>query len=304
MNKNKINTYSTKDFRDTFMENKQELLSILKKDFGKFFIVKVEEMFELIKLPIPPLRAINHSFIYLTSGEAIMKIGDKNYTIYKDQMLIVPAGQVFSFQNPDINTGYLCNFHNDILIGKYSNENIINEFDFLKIWGNPFIRLDKQSSEFILSIFKRLLIEYNENGIKKLDIIQPYLITLLSEINRNYKPLFEDNETKNLEITKKFMEVLFSNFKKIHLVKNYASLLFISPNHLNKCVKKTTGKSPTKWIDEILILEAKVLLYQSNYSISEVAFELGFYDQSYFSRFFKKYEGLTPLEFHKQIEIS
>jgi AraC family transcriptional regulator, transcriptional activator of pobA len=69
-------------------------------------------------------------------------------------------------------------------------------------------------------------------------------------------------------------------------------------------VKTITGKSPTKWIDDTLVLEAKVLLYQTKLTINEVAAEIGIYDQSYFSRLFKKYEGVTPFEFRKKIETS
>ena len=69
-------------------------------------------------------------------------------------------------------------------------------------------------------------------------------------------------------------------------------------------MKSITEKSPTKWIDETLVLEAKVLLYQTELSINEVANEIGIEDQSYFSRLFKKYEQVTPLQFRKMIEIS
>jgi len=81
-------------------------------------------------------------------------------------------------------------------------------------------------------------------------------------------------------------------------------MLHISPNHLNKAVKAATGKSPSVWIDEAIVLEAKVLLYQSQYAISDVAGELGLHDPSYFSRLFKKYEGITPQNFRARIEKS
>jgi AraC-like DNA-binding protein len=87
-------------------------------------------------------------------------------------------------------------------------------------------------------------------------------------------------------------------------VAEYAALLHISPNHLNKSVKAATGKSPSRWIDEAIVLEAKVLLYQSQYTIGDIATELGLEDPSYFSRLFKKYEGITPQAFRSRIEKS
>jgi AraC-like DNA-binding protein len=62
------------------------------------------------------------------------------------------------------------------------------------------------------------------------------------------------------------------------------------------------GKSPTQWIDELIVLEAKVLLYQSRLTISEVSYELGIEDPSYFGRMFKKYTGQTPTDFRKLVE--
>jgi AraC family transcriptional regulator, transcriptional activator of pobA len=150
----------------------------------------------------------------------------------------------------------------------------------------------------------RIYLDYSTNGLQHLDIIQSYFIATLCEINSIYKPLSISNQTTAINISNKFKALVFANIKSKHLVTYYADLLNITPNHLNKLVKNITGKSPTKWIDDTLVLEAKVLLYQTNYSISQVAEEVGIYDPSYFSRLFKKYEGITPLEFRKKIEKS
>lgn len=300
----KIKTYNTETFKTKFIKPDRKLNNLLKPDFGKFFIVKVEDMIRLIKLPVPPTRATTHTFIYLTSGEAIMTIGSDTYKIFKDECLIVPAGQVFSFSNLDSNKGFLCNFHNDIIIGKFGKIDLLKDFEFLNIWGNPRISLDKQTSRHIQQLMKRIFLDYASNGLKNLDIIQSYFVALLCEVNSIYKPLSNSKQTTAITLTNRFKAFLFSNIKTKHLVSDYASLLHVTPNHLNKAVKSITGKSPTKWIDDTLVLEAKVLLYQTNLTISEVAADIGIYDQSYFSRLFKKYEGVTPLEFRKMIEKS
>lgn len=83
------------------MKPDKQLSEILKADYGKFFITKVEDLIRLIKLPVPPVRSTTHTFIYLTAGEAVMSIGSETYTIYKDQCLFVPVGKVYSFTNVD-----------------------------------------------------------------------------------------------------------------------------------------------------------------------------------------------------------
>ncbi len=300
----KIKTHSTETFRSNYIAPEKQTDNLLKPDFGKFFMVKVEDMIRLIKLPVPPTKATTHSLIYLTEGEATMTIGSESFKIFKDECLIIPAGQVFSFDNLDINKGFLCNFHDDIIVGKFGKNELLQDFEFLKVWGNPRISLGNETSQFVQQLLHRILISYSDNGLQDLEIIQSYFIATLCELNRIYKPLSNSNQTTAINISNRFRILVFSNVKSKHLVTDYASLLNITPNHLNKIVKTITGKSPTKWIDDTLILEAKVLLYQTKLTINEVASEIGIYDQSYFSRLFKKYEGVTPLEFRKKIETS
>ena len=282
----------------------EELRAMLKMDFGKFFIVKVEEMYKHVKGQVPASRSTIHTCLYITSGEAIMKIGSERYKIHKDELLFVPAGQVFSFEEGDVNKGYLCSFHNDMLIGKSGKKDPLKDFEFLRVWGNPKITLDKQASQFILHIFKRMLADYSENGLQHTSILQSYLLTLLYEASLAYQFFSPGSQAVSVNISNRFRELIFSNIKTRHLVSDYASLLNITPNHLNKTVKAITGKSPGKWIDEAIVLEAKVLLYQTVLSISEVAIEVGIEDQSYFTRLFKKQEGLTPSAFRRMIEKS
>jgi AraC family transcriptional activator of pobA len=283
-----IEIYDPHTFTTRFME--PELKRILKPDIGKFFVIKIEDMYRLVMQAVPASRSTTHSCLYLTEGEAVMKIGSEVYTIHKNELLFVPAGQVFSFEPGHINKGYFCTFHPDILNGTH------NKFEFLRVWGNPVIRLNEQTAQFVLHLFQRLLLDYTQNG----DVIQPYLVTLLSEVNLVYQPLSDTGQP----LINRFRELIFSNIKTLHQVSDYASLLNISPNHLNKTVKAITGKSPTKWIDEAIVLEAKVLLTQCDLTISEVATEVGLEDPSYFARLFKKYEGMTPSDYRKMIEKS
>ncbi|GAB3641683.1 helix-turn-helix domain-containing protein [Spirosoma arcticum] len=299
-----IKTYSGESFRDNYIQPESPAGSLLKTDFGKFFVIKLEAMTRLMKLPVPPTRITNHTMIYLTEGEAVMTIGSETYKIGRGDCLVVPAGQVFSFATVDLNHGYLCNFHNDFIIGKFGRAELLKNFEFLRVWGNPRISLDDQTSTCVAQLFHRLLDWYSAHGLTRPDISQSYFIALLCELNERYKPVSAGAQTTAVTITNRFKELLFTHVKTHHRVADYASLLTITPNHLNKSVRAITGKSPIKWIDEAIVLEAKVLLYQTNGSISDVAADVGIVDSSYFSRLFKKYEGVTPLAFRKMIEIA
>lgn len=299
----KIRLYNTRAFTSKFMQP-EELKTIAKIETDNFFVTRLEEMYKLVTRPVPASRSTIHNCLYVTEGEAVMKIGSEQYTAAKDEMLFVPAGQVFSFQTGDVNKGYITGFHNDFLLGKFAKNDLWKEFEFLRVWGNPHVKLDVKTSGFVLNLFQRLLFEYTHHGLKNQLIYQTYLHALFCEVQSVYEPLSGSNQLAAVHITNRFKELIFSNIKARHLVSDYALLLHISPNHLNKTVKTITGKSPTKWIDEAIISEAKVLLCQSALSISEVSMEVGFEDQSYFTRLFKKYESVTPSEFRKGIEIS
>lgn len=299
-----IKTYSGQSFRDNYIQPEPPEGALLKTDFGKFFVIKLEEMTRLMKVPVPPTRITNHTLIYLTEGEAVMTIGSETYKIGSGDGLVVPAGQVFSFSTVDLNRGYLCNFHPDFIIGKFGKAELLKNFEFLRVWGNPRISLDDPTSALVAHLFSRLLRWYSAHGLTRPDLIRAYFIALLCELNERYKPVSVGLQTTAVTITNRFRELLFARIKTHHRVADYASLLTITPNHLNKSVRAITGKSPIKWIDEAIVLEAKVLLYQTSGSISAVAAEVGIADASYFSRLFKKYEGVTPLAFRKRIEIA
>lgn len=300
---NEIKVYDARAFTSRFMPSR-ELEALLKGDLNKFLICRVEDMYKHVKQAVPASRALTHSCLYLTAGEATMKIGSENYSIRKGEILFVPAGQVFSFDAHDENKGYFCNFHDDMLLGKYGNSELLKEFEFLKVWGNPRIVLDDETSQCVLHLFNRIQREYLEYGLQHLNILQPYLIALLCEVNRAYEPVSVNPQTNAVNITNRFRELVFQNIRNRHMVSDYAAMLNISPSHLNKSVKMITRKAPTKWIDEAILLEAKVLLSQSDFPISEVAIQVGFEDQSYFTRLFKRYEGITPTGFRRMIKTS
>lgn len=298
-----VKTYSPQGFRDKFLENDSSKDSLFKSNSEHFFCLKLEEISQL-KFPVPPSKHICHTLLFIKSGIHKIKIGFEEYTTQSNEIIVIPAGQIFSIDsiNDEI-TGFICQFHPEILIGKYGNLEMINDFDFLKIWGKPDLGFENKEAQFIMQLLNRLQIEYTESDLTNLDIIQPYLIALLCEINKN--TLRTDKKgTAATVLTTKFKELIYAHIKLQHQVNYYASMLNVTPNHLNKSIKFVTGKSATKWIEESILLEAKYLLYQTNLSVSEIAMQVGYYDQSYFSRIFKKGEGVTPIQYRKMIDKS
>ncbi len=135
------------------------------------------------------------------------------------------------------------------------------------------------------------------------DVIQNSFVAFLLELanifigkNDNItRPTFSRKE----EIMNNFLQLLFEHVKEHHVVSFYADKLFITPQYLSLILKDLSGKSANKWIDEALIVEAKVLLKMQNITVQQVADQLNFSDQSTFGKFFKKHMGVSPMEYRK-----
>lgn len=299
----KVKTYSPQGFREKFLGDDNPIHLLFKSNSDHFFCLEIEEIMQ-IQYPVPPSKHSCHTLIFISSGQHVMKLGYQEYTTTDNEIIVVPAGQIFSLDNiNNIHKGYVCQFHPDILIRKYGSREMLNEFDFMKISGNPKITLEQKDVPHITAILNRLQKEYAETSSANLNIVQSYLITLFYEMNKNSVKSSANISAAEV-ITNKFKELIHTNIKTQHQVNFYASLLNITPNHLNKSVKSATGKSATKWIEETILLEAKYLLYQTTLSVSEIAMQVGHEDHSYFSRFFKKQEGITPVQYRKLIDKS
>jgi AraC family transcriptional regulator, transcriptional activator of pobA len=299
----KVKTYESKGFRERFLGEDNPMHLLFKSNSDHFFCLKMEEIMQL-RYPVPPSKHSCHTLLFITSGEHIMKVGYEEYRTVSHEIIMVPAGQVFSIENVNItHTGYICQFHPDILIGKYGNREMINDFDFLKISGNPKISLAQEDVKSVTAILSRLQQEYLGTQTANLNIVQAYLIALFYEMNKNSAQTFKSISAAEI-LSSKFKELIHNNIKTHHQVNYYASLLNVTPNHLNKSVKFVTGQSAAKWIEETILLEAKYLLFQTTFSVSEIALQVGHEDHSYFSRFFKKHEGITPIQYRKLIDKS
>lgn len=146
-----------------------------------------------------------------------------------------------------------------------------------------------------------LLLKYNNQKEEyTTEITDGLFQALLYKIGSLYKVTTQIPEVSVINqsnvITSKFKRLITT---KTHLNQPsyFANQLFITPAHLNDCVKKTTGQTVSYWLKNSIINEAKRLLYYTTKSVKEIAFELGYEDHTYFSRLFKKHVKQTPLQF-------
>ncbi len=164
------------------------------------------------------------------------------------------------------------------------------------------LRLTEADINFVEDILAKINIEYQSPSEWQQRMLAAYLTVLLTYLSRLYTEQFTSNETSaDKLLLKDFQARINECFRELHEVGDYASLLHISAGHLSEVVKMQSGKPAIKHIHERLVLEARRLLFHTNNSLKEIAFDLGFSEASYFNRFFKRETGVTPADYRHNI---
>ncbi|GAB3506365.1 hypothetical protein GCM10027341_39310 [Spirosoma knui] len=285
--------------RERFLVKDELWDTRFRPNFNRFIIATLEFARPVIKLPVPPGRTGNHALFFLTAGQIQLTVGHQTYTLSAQDLVIVPALQIFSITAIQEDTeGFMCFFSPEALLSTAQE----TDYDFLKLTGNPFVTLSAEQSGYVKNLLNRLHAEYTEFGATKTDLIGAYILALLTEINRAYVGINPAKVDASDRLVQRFLDLLNTYIRQKRLVTDYAELLSVSPNHLNKVVKSRTGRSPSVWIDERIVLEAKVLLFQSNLTVAQIAAEVGYDDQSSFGKLFRKYAQTSPASFRKMID--
>ena len=129
--------------------------------------------------------------------------------------------------------------------------------------------------------------------------IHALLQSFLAMAANAYDDLREPNQTlsRPAELSRQFRMLMAKNIRAVKSPSGYSSRLNVSQSYLNESVKRITGFSISYWIQQEILLEAKRLLYYSEFNIKQISYELGYEDPSYFSRFFRRAAGMSALEF-------
>jgi AraC family transcriptional regulator, transcriptional activator of pobA len=120
-----------------------------------------------------------------------------------------------------------------------------------------------------------------------------------SRLKSAYQEKSAKLDKRKSEIVRQFKDDVEHHFKKWHQVNDYAQTQNLTPNYLNEVIKSETGTSAKDFILNRLILEAKRLARYSNMTAKEITYTLGYEDVAQFSKFFKKYEGVSFSEFRQ-----
>ncbi len=244
-----------------------------------------------------------YSIFWIESGEAIHATDYVEYSLKADTILFVPPGLKHRMYIDESVGGTYILFNEDFIEYNRKNYTPLKEY---RLFNNPdfksLITVFPEKREKLRNITTLIFDEIRNSDDYSQDIVLNLLHLFLLESRRIFDQQYQTAKQEDTDTTPdttiiKFKELIEENYATQKNVSSYAEMLHINPSCLNELSKRTTGITAGELIRNRVIEETKKLLYSSGKSGKEIAFELGFEDPAYFSRFFRKYTGSTLNEF-------
>ncbi|MCI2229519.1 helix-turn-helix domain-containing protein [Polaribacter sp. MSW13] len=242
-----------------------------------------------------------YSIYWIQEGKGTYNIDFEQYTFEDNVLFFLSPGQVFTVDSEQIKTAYKLSFVRDFYcIQTHDAEVACNGILFNNVYETPFIKPCAKDTAKLNFILESLIEEFQQDETAQYDMLQSYLkqfIISSVRVKKENHVIKEDIETR---LFKDFSLLVEQNFRSMHAVTDYANRLGISPKSISKHFQKLGAKTPSDFIKNRILLEAKRQLIYTDKTVKEIAFELGFNDPAYFTRFFTKAILKSPLQFKKE----
>jgi len=275
----------------------------IRNEIGHFNIFKLEPFVGDKAQPVPYKRR-DYFKIMLVIGNSKVHFADKVVEVQK---------QALSFSNPmipykwehldTVRDGAFCVF-NQHFFSQYGN---LNQYAVFQPNGTHIFELTDEQVSKAQGMYDRMFEEINSDYIYKYDVLRTLVFELLHFAMKMQPSAQIDKRAINASqrITTLFLELLERQFPiddnhqtvSLRAASDYANLLNVHVNHLNRAIKETTQKTTSQVIAERILQESKILLKHSKWSAADVAYALGFTEVTHFNNFFKKHVQLSPLKF-------
>lgn len=251
---------------------------------------------------IPALRRQFNLVYILLDGIHDVYLGAEYRWLKSNDLVIVPENFLYASSNVRECRGYCMHFKTEF-IQPLLKEPLAQEFPFFNLEAEHIVNVSEEESAQIVQAFKDIIREYERFSPEKDYLLRNFIYILLLRIREIYRPhakKIRADSTRAMQLASKFRHLVEKNFRTEREVKEYARQMHITPKHLADAVKEATGKLPREIIQDMLLLESRVLLGSTTKTVTEIASELNFEDQSHFSRFIKQHTGQTPLQLRKK----
>jgi AraC family transcriptional activator of pobA len=276
----------------------------ISKEIGHFNIFEIEKLFDKeTGSRIMPYSRRAYYKISLIQGRNRVEYADKVIEIEESALLFATPKIPYHWLPEDDNqSGLFCIFTPDFL-AKNKVGIILDDLPIFQPGQLPVFQLTQEATQELSYIFRKMHKEMATDYIYKYDLLRNLVLEVI-HYGQKLQPMSALITTQNASdrISSLFIELLERQFPvestqqrlDLRTAKDYANRLAVHVNHLNKVLKEVTGSTTTEIISNRVIQEAKILLKQTDWNISEISYTLGFDDLAHFSNFFKKQTSFAP----------
>lgn len=255
-----------------------------------------------------PFRSDSYWVVLVMHDSFTIELNDEEFVVKENNLLIIPPHAVrHSAGAPDSCNIACVAFTPEFLLDVGISRRHIDSFEYLFKNPGTLLQLTQEDASRFMSVITMLQEKNFAEGDHPFaaEVVRHFFNVFQFELAglyykyRNYKKLVYDRKE---ELLWRFLSLLPEHVKTERSLQFYANRLYVTPKYLTQTVKKLSGKTAGKYIDDMVILQAKNLLRDPALTIAQVADHLDFSDQFFFSKFFKRYTGLTPSDYRKTSE--
>lgn len=252
-------------------------------------------------------RLSRYEILWFTSGAGSLTIDVDTHQIHDNIIFCLVPGQIRKCHIDTSVSGFYISFSEDFLYQTdIYKRGMSTLHPYSAITTASVITADttdmQQEVEFIVAKMKK---EYENYNLLRSEILSGLLYILSTYFSRKLEKKADDTiSSKDASLVQQFMHMLRNQYTTMKQVSDYAGELFVSPNYLNRAVKKITGFTASTQIQRHIVMEAKKQAIHTNGSMKEIAYTLGFTDIAHFSKFFKNNSGMSFTTYRKGLNYA
>lgn len=253
--------------------------------------------------PDYPFKSDVTTAIICTKGTAEGTLNLQPFKVAAPCHIIILPGQILEYKNVSDDFSGLF-----IIISQRFTDGLMASIQerfplFLSVRNNPVIPVDNEEIlQGMVNYYKMLKrIVRMKDHPNRMDVVRHLTLAFFYSMGGYlHQPIENEKKSHREKMAEKFLDLVQANYKQERGLEFYADKLCLTPKHLSKVIRETTGKSANDWIDEHVILEAKALLKSTNMTIQQISDELNFPSQSFFGKYFKRVADVSPKEYKEK----
>lgn len=246
-----------------------------------------------------PYRTKESRIIRVLQGKARISINLVEYEVEKNMLVISPPHSLIELLAITPDYDFQIIVHENGFLPTLQENNLSN------LYGpqGTVLLMEEEEWERIGRFFSLLWESMHCTPFRR-EVMQHLIVALLNDIRyiRDQKQAAAPSHpSRQEEILRRFIALVNEYGKREHNTGFYADKLCLTTHYLSTVIREASGQTVMQWINQAVILEAKVLLKHSNLLVFQISDELNFPNPSFFSKFFKRITGMTPAEYQKQV---